>query len=72
MQITIKQLDELRIHAGAARGAVSMLACSLGSDRGIGEDLNRDALRNLNSLLTIVRAVELANNTENDQNAVNY
>ena len=67
MQITIKQLDELRIHAGAARGAVSLLACSLGSDRGKGEEIKRDTLRNLNSLLTIVRAVELANNTENDQ-----
>ena len=67
MKISIKQLDELRIHAGAARGAVSMLACSLGSDRGKGEEIKRDTLRNLNSLITIVRAVELANNTENDQ-----
>jgi len=67
MQITIKQLDELRIHAGAARGAVSLLTCSFSSARGIGEDLKRDALRNLNSLLTIVRAIELAENTENDQ-----
>ena len=67
MQITIKQLDELRIHAGAARGAVSLLACSLGSDRGKGEEIKRDTLRNLHSLLTIVRAVALADNTENDQ-----
>jgi len=71
MQITIKQLDELRIHAGAARGAVSLLACSLGSDRGKGEEIKRDTLRNLNSLLTILRAVELAENTGNDH-AVNY
>ena len=71
MQINVKQLDQLRIHARAARGAVSMLACSLGSDSGNCKEIQRDALRNLNTLITIVRAIELADNTENDH-AVNH
>ena len=71
MKITIKQLEHLRIHAGAARGAIGLLAIDVRSNR-FRSDLATDAVRNLNNLLLVVSDIELAENTENDQNAVNY
>ena len=70
MKISRKQMDHLRIYAGAARGAIGLLANDVRSDRNR-SNLATDAVRNLNNLLLVVSDIELAENTENDH-AVNY
>ena len=65
MKISRKQMDHLRIYAGAARGAIGLLANDVRSDRNR-SNLATDAVRNLNNLLLVVSDIELAENTEND------
>tara|TARA_R110002167_G_C12260503_1_gene612954 strand:- start:122 stop:295 length:174 start_codon:yes stop_codon:yes gene_type:complete len=55
--MTQKERDVLKIRVGASRGAITMLACTLGPDRGEGiKNLAKDAIKNLNLACDILES----------------
>ena len=55
--MTQKERDVLKIRVGAAQGAITMLACTLGPDRGEGiKNLAKDAIKNLNLACDILES----------------